>query len=154
MRKILAILILSGIAFAGKVQAQNGLNQEIKESVVRLSVGSGFYSGGFPVYAYADFLVHPNWTVGPQVDFVFNNYFHFVLSGRADYHFNKLLNISSDMWDVYAGATMGVDFSKHTTFSSGIHAGGRWYWNKTWGLNAEIGGGTYFAAKLGVSFRL
>ena len=141
-------------AFMGKMQAQNGLDHDIKESIVRLSIGSGFYSGGFPVYAYADFLVHPGWTVGPQVDFVFNNHFHFVLSGRADYHFTKLLNIPSDTWDVYAGATMGVDFSHHTTFSSGIHAGGRWYWNKTWGLNAEIGGGTYFAAKLGVSFRL
>ncbi len=147
-------LVVTVVFFSGQLFAQNEQFNEIKKSVVQLNGGSGFYSGGFPLYAFADFNVHPDWTVGPQVNFVFYDHFHFVLSGRVDYHFNRLLDIPSDAWDFYGGATMGIDFSNHTEFSSGLHVGGRWYWNKTWGLNAEIGGGTYFSATLGVSMRL
>ena len=96
----------------------------------------------------------PNLTVGPQINFVFTPfYFHFVVSARGDYHFNTLLNIPNQ-WDLYAGATMGIDFSKPVGFSAGAHAGGRWYWNDKWGINAEIGGGTYFAFTAGISVKL
>ena len=153
MKKILFLSVMAGLMLTGKVYSQNELAINMEKSLVQLSAGSGFYSGGFPVYAFADFRVHPDWTVGPEVNFVFYDNFHFVLSGRADYHFNKLLNIS-DEWDFYGGATMGVDFSNHTEFSSGLHVGGRWYWDKTWGLNAEVGGGTYFSSTIGVTMRL
>ncbi len=157
MRKIVlfSITLMTAVIFSiGSIYAQSVQINEIKKSVVQLNAGSGFYSGGFPLYAFADFNVHPDWTVGPQINFVFYDNFHFVLSGRVDYHFNRLLNIQDNTWDLYGGATMGIDFSNHTEFSSGLHVGGRWYWNKTWGLNAEIGGGTYFNATIGISMRL
>jgi outer membrane immunogenic protein len=146
---VMVLFTLSGL----RAQENTTVNQVIEQYKVQVTAGSGFYSGGMPVYAFADFTVHPHWTVGPQIDFVFFDNFHFVLSGRGDYHFTKLLNLDS-AWDVYAGANMGIDFSRHTSFSAGIHAGGRWYWNDSWGLNAEIGGGTFFNAKLGVTVRL
>ncbi len=74
-------------------------------------------------------------------------------SALVENHFNSLLNLDNE-WDVYAGATMGIDFSRPTTFSAGIHGGGRWYWDKTWGLNVEIGGGTYFSSTVGISMKL
>ncbi len=153
MRKtfLFTVVLLFATAMGAFAQSTNDI--QIDKSKIQLHAGSGFYSGGFPVYAFADFNISPDWTVGPQVNFVFDNNFHFVLSGRADYHFNTLLNIP-EQWDFYAGATMGIDFSNRTTFSSGIHVGGRWYWNKTWGLNLEIGGGTYFNAGIGVSMKL
>ena len=153
MKKILFLSVVAAMVLSGRLYAQNGHEIVIEKSNVQLSGGSGFYSGGFPVYTFADFRIHPDWTVGPQVNFVFYNNFHFVLSGRADYHFNKLLNIP-DEWDFYGGATMGIDFSSHTEFSSGLHVGGRWYWDKTWGLNVEVGGGTYFSSTIGISMRL
>jgi len=153
MKKFLFLALTAFVLFSGPLFAQHSTEENIKSSLVQISAGSGIYSGGFPIYAFADFRVQPNWTVGPQVNFVFDNNFHFVLSGRADYHFNSLLNLYKN-WDLYAGATMGIDFSKDTEFSSGIHVGGRWYWNKTWGLNVEIGGGTYFKSSIGVTLRL
>ncbi len=147
------LFIVMIFVMAASGYAQNGNELSIEKSKIRLNAGSGFYSGGFPVYAFADFNIAPDWTIGPQVNFVFYNDFHFVLSGRADYHFNTLMNIP-DTWDLYAGATMGIDFSSHTSFSSGLHVGARWYWDRTWGLNAEIGGGTYFNASIGVSMKL
>ncbi len=153
MKKFFLIIAVSALLFAGKAFSQNTVEENVKASLVQISAGSGIYSGGFPIYAFADFRVNPNWTIGPQVNFVFDNDFHFVMSGRADYHFNKMLNLYNN-WDIYAGATMGIDFSRDTEFSSGIHVGGRWYWNKVWGLNMEIGGGTYFSSAIGVTMRL
>ncbi len=153
MKKFLVTSVVLLFVITGNLFAQNGEKTTLNESKMELSAGSGFYSGGFPIYAFLDFNVHPNWTVGPQINFVFYDNFSFVLSGRADYHFNQLLNIPSP-WDFYAGATMGIDFSTRTTFSSGIHVGGRWYWDKKWGLNVEIGGGTYFNSTVGISMKL
>jgi opacity protein-like surface antigen len=142
------LFVLTGNLFAQSTQETNRTN-----SKMQLSAGSGYYSGGVPIYAFMDFTVAPNLTVGPQIDFVFYYNFSFILSGRADYHFNSLLNLS-DEWDVYAGATMGINFSRPTTFSAGVHGGGRWYWDKKWGVNLEVGGGTYFRTTVGISVRL
>lgn len=153
MRKFFAFSAMMIFMATGSLFAQNNLKSSLAIGENQINAGTGFYSGGFPIYASMDFRIHPDITVGPQVDFVFMNNFHFVVSARGDYHFNKLLKLSNT-WDVYAGITMGIDFSHHTTFSSGIHAGGRWYWDKTWGLNLEIGGGTYFETSIGLSMRL
>ncbi len=152
MKRILFFFAALFFITSGNLFAQNN-EIHLDKSKMQLNAGTGFYSGGFPVYAFVDFKIHPDWTAGPQVNFVFYDYFSFILSGRVDYHFNKLLKIP-DNWDFYAGATMGIDFSHHTAFSSGLHVGGRWYLNKTWGLNMEIGGGTYFSSTIGISMRL
>ncbi len=153
MKKFLFLSVVMVFTIFGNLFAQNNQKAIFNESKMQLNAGSGFYSGGFPIYAFVDFNVHPDWTVGPQINFVFYDNFSFVVSGRVDYHFNHLLNIPSQ-WDLYAGATMGIDFSRWTSFSSGIHVGGRWYWDKTWGLNVEIGGGTYCSSTIGVSMKL
>ncbi len=153
MKRFLFLSVVMFIVLSGNIFAKNSLETALTKSKVQLNAGTGFYSGGFPIYAFADFTVNPNWTIGPQINFVFYNNFSFVVSGRADYHFNSLLNIPS-VWDLYAGATMGIDFSHQLSFSSGIHVGGRWYWDKTWGLNVEIGGGTYFSSTVGISMKL
>ncbi len=153
MRRFLFLSVVIFFFLNGNMFAQNSMESVLAKSKVQLNAGTGFYSGGFPVYAFVDFTLSPDWTVGPQINFVFYDNFSFVVSGRADYHFNKLLNIPRD-WDLYAGATMGVNFSRRISFSSGIHVGGRWYWDKTWGLNVEIGGGTYFSSTVGISMKL
>ncbi len=153
MRRFFVLSAVMFFVLTGNLFAQNSLETALSKSKVQLNAGTGFYSGGFPIYAFADFKLSPDWSVGPQINFVFYDDFSFVVSGRADYHFNNLLNIPS-AWDLYAGATMGIDFSHRLSFSSGIHVGGRWYWDKTWGLNVEIGGGTYFNSTVGISMKL
>ncbi len=153
MRKIFVLTaIIFGMA-TGNIFAQNNTKSPLAIGENQINAGTGFYSGGFPIYASMDFRIHPDITVGPQINFVFMNDFHFVVSARGDYHFNRLLNIPNT-WDLYSGLTVGIDFSRKTSFSSGIHVGGRWYWSKTWGLNLEIGGGTYFNTSIGISMRL
>jgi outer membrane immunogenic protein len=153
MRRVIIFSTLLLCGLSGNLLAQRSLPAVLSENKTMLSVGSGIYSGGFPISGFLDFPVHPDWTAGPQINFVFFNDFHFIVSGRADYHFNRLLQLSQP-WDFYAGATLGLDFARRTSFSSGIHVGGRWYWDRTWGINLEIGAGTYFNSAIGISVRL
>jgi len=153
MKRFLFLSVVMLFVLTGNIFAQSNLETVLTKSKVQLNAGTGIYSGGFPIYAYMDFTVNPNWTVGPQINFVFYDNFNFIVSGRVDYHFNRMLNTPTT-WDIYAGATMGLDFSRGISFSSGMHIGGRWYWDKTWGINVEIGSGTYFSSTIGISMKL
>jgi len=123
MRKFFFLSIILILVWAESSYAQNRSKIVIEKSKIQLNAGTGFYSGGFPIYAFAGFHVHPDWTVGPQVHFVFYDNFSFILSGRVDYHFNRLLKIPDNL-DFYAGATMGIDFSRRTSSECG-----NWWWN-------------------------
>ncbi|RZK28925.1 MAG: hypothetical protein EOO61_21395, partial [Hymenobacter sp.] len=142
---------------------------------VFLGIGVGGYSsvGGIALGASADFGVAPNITVGGQVAYrsfnsgylQFNdkiNYLYF--AARGSYHFNELLNLSTDKADLYAGIGLGYESVSYSnslyggsSFGSGIyvpiHLGGRYFFSPKVGGFAELGTGIA-PLQLGVTFKL
>ncbi|MBN2638350.1 MAG: hypothetical protein JXR65_04615 [Bacteroidales bacterium] len=114
-----------------------------------------------PLYAGVDFGVQQNITVGPMISYNWAYYdpsvgvlnTSFDLLGKADYHFGQLLNLPSE-WDVYGGLRVGLGFRNGGRLLSGIEVGGRWFWNKKWGLNVESVYGNYLSGNIGVTMKL
>lgn len=114
-----------------------------------------------PFYAGVDFGVQQNITVGPMISYNWAYYDpalgvlnpSFDLSGKADYHFGQLLDLSSE-WDLYGGVRVGLGFRSGVRLLSGIEIGGRWFWNKKWGLNIESVYGNYLSGNIGVTMKL
>lgn len=103
-----------------------------------------------------DFGVHEDITVGPQfgLDLEFD---YFTVGGRGDYHFNTLMGIPRD-WDFYAGLNIGlaagIDNDYVSGLDLGLQIGGRYYWNSSWGVNLEFGGGNNISGgRFGLSHR-
>lgn len=121
----------------------------------QLNFGLGF-GGGLPAYVGADFAVHDDITVGPEVNINLDGFDYISIAGRADYHWNRLIGIPSN-WDFYAGLNLGfvIGFSGYSSeLDLGAQIGGRYYWSDKWGINLEFGGGTAnVGGKIGVSMK-
>ena len=161
------VAILLTISFlAVKAQAPIGIGE------AQLNAGLGFSNSGVPIYFGCDFGVHEDITVGGEVSFRSyddswdgNAYNHtmFGIAGNANYHLNRLLEIPSE-WDVYGGINLGFYFvtsdadyggTENSGFGLGAQVGGRYYFNKKYGINLEFGGGSTFSGgKIGISIRL
>jgi outer membrane immunogenic protein len=166
MKKIItciALLFASTVMFA---QAPISVGQS------QFNAGVGLSSWGIPVYLGLDFGVHPDITMGPELTFrnyhdnwSGNKYNHSIIgiSGNANYHLNRILNIPSN-WDFYAGLNIGFYIWRSPdgyagSRSSGLgiagQVGGRYYFSDTFGLNLEFGGGNAFSGgKFGISIKL
>ncbi|MBB6459565.1 hypothetical protein [Flammeovirga kamogawensis] len=125
-----------------------------------LNAGFGFSNHGIPFYLGAEYNgLHPDISVGGVFSFHNKwddkNHNAWTLSALGNYHFNRLLNLTSE-WDVYAGANVGFyGYSNNSTgFGGGIQVGGRWFINDFIGLNLQFGGGTVSGGQFGVTFRL
>lgn len=114
-----------------------------------------------PFYAGLDFGVQQNITVGPMISYNWAYYdpgegilnTSFDLLGKADYHFGPLLKLPNE-WDIYGGMRVGFGFiNGGTRLLSGIEIGGRWFWNKKWGLNLESVYGNYLSGNVGVTMK-
>ncbi len=70
---------------------------------------------------------------------------HLTLGVKANYYFDDLIGLPS-AWDVYGGANVGFGLAISDNHSSdlniGLQIGGRWFWNETWGVYLEGGGGS------------
>jgi hypothetical protein len=147
---IRVFLLTAAICLSSFVFAQSPVGDGGKQ----VNFGLGLYSSSVPVYVGMDFGVHPDITVGPQIGFDLGlNYM--AISGRGDYHFNTLLDLPRD-WNVYAGANIGFvagfDNDYDSELDLGLQIGGRYYWNSSWAINLEFGGGPAFTGgRLGVS---
>src|SRR5277367_767885 len=105
MKRILfTIVLLSGVIIS---YGQNPL----PVGQAQLNAGFGFSDWGVPVYLGMDFGVARDFTLGGELSFRSYNdnynglgYNHNIIgiSGNGNYHFNTVLNMSSD-WDFYAG---------------------------------------------------
>ena len=162
-------LILTAIVLMTNVQlfAQGPLPKGSKQ----FNAGVGLSGWGVPVYLGMDFGVHPDISVGGELSFRRHSnkiagfrYHHNItgISGNANYHFNRLLEIPSK-WDVYAGLNLGFYIwsspdeykgSESSGLGLGAQIGGRYYFNDKIGINLEFGGGNAFAGgKFGVSIK-
>ncbi len=138
----------------------------------QLNAGVGFSDWGVPVYMGLDFGVARDFTMGGEMSFRsyrdnYNGvgYGHNIIgvSANGNYHFNTVLNMSSD-WDFYAGLNLGFyawtsasDYPGNHTSGLGLGAqiGGRYYFTQKVGLNLELGGGNAFSGgKIGLTFKL
>ncbi|MGQ1786725.1 MULTISPECIES: hypothetical protein [unclassified Saccharicrinis] len=146
VKVVVVLILLCGAMFGQKFRAP------LSKGDKQLNFGLGFNTDGFPVYGGVDFAVHDEITIGPQVNMVFGDDSSLSLGFRGDYHFNRLLEITSD-WDVYAGANAGLGIETNNTLELGLQIGGRYYWDNKWGINLEFGGGNTFSTKLGVSMK-
>ncbi|MCB0488305.1 MAG: hypothetical protein R2820_12845 [Cyclobacteriaceae bacterium] len=143
----------------------------------QINAGLGFSTWGVPVYVGADFGIHPAITIGPKLSY--RNYNDNFLGGKyrqsltvisfnGNYHFNELLNLTSQ-WNLYAGASLGYyiwsdvrwDGNPNNNFggeATGIgldlQVGGRYFFNDKWALNLELGGGTGSGGSFGVTYKL
>lgn len=163
MKRILLLLAFTSALSSGFAQSPIG------DGGKQVNFGVGLYSRSLPLYLGMDFGIHPDITIGPQIGFdLYLDYL--AVSGRGDYHFNSLLDIPRD-WDFYAGLNIGFvaffeeDYrdrnrpyynnrNRATGLDLGLQIGGRYYWNESWAINLEFGGGPYFSGgRFGLSKR-
>ncbi len=166
MRKTIILIMLFMASTAMFAQAPIAVGQS------QFNAGLGLSSWGVPVYVGLDFGVHPDITLGAEASFRSyrdrwsgSRYNHSVIgiSGNANYHLNRILNIPSN-WDLYAGINIGFyiwnspdgyEGSRSSGLGVAGQLGGRYYFTDTFGLNLEFGGGNAFSGgKFGISIKL
>ena len=167
-KKILSFLLLLFLTFHSICAQVEG---PISKGQLQLNAGLGFSGWGVPVYIGLDYGFHPDITIGGELSnrnykeaFFGSDYNHSItgISSNFNYHFNRLLNISSNL-DIYAGLNLGfyiwnTSFGYQGSGSSGLglgaQIGGRYYFNNNWGINLELGGAnTTSGYKIGASYR-
>ncbi|GAB4036309.1 hypothetical protein [Spirosoma jeollabukense] len=172
MKKIhFSILLVLGLLVGTQSFAQYVPDKGSKLLNVGIGVG-GYglgigYSSGVSFGASLEIGVVRNITVGGFVDYRRLNYSglsgygvsSFSIGARGSYHFNELLNLSSEKADLYAGIGLGYQGYSGTYFygSSGgiivpIHLGGRYFFNEKVGAFAELAS-DIAPLKLGVTFK-
>ncbi|WP_460970513.1 hypothetical protein [Spirosoma migulaei] len=141
-----------------------------KNVYVNLGVGlATYYGGGFPVGVSVETDVKNNFSVGGSLDYYHYNYgyyssgYNFVYFGaRASYHLGEALNVQSDSFDPYIGASLGFryagsgysDYYYSSSYNSGLwvglHLGARFMFSPKVGAFTELGYGVS-AVKLGLT---
>jgi outer membrane immunogenic protein len=139
---------------------------------LHINAGVGFSNWGIPIYGGFDYGVMKNLSVGGVASFksysksyLGTNYNSSIimLGGRINYHFNELIKLNDNHWDVYGGGTLGYfiwnwdnNFPGANSSSLGIYAqiGGRYYFNPNWAANLELGGGSLSGGRLGITYRM
>ena len=183
---IVAILLTITIGFG---QQSKISGNAIGEGGMQVNAGFGLSGRGLPIYVGFDYGIHPDITIGGQLDYRSYTedwghaswawhgkvkYTYIGLSFNGNYHFNTLLNIDSNMFDLYAGLNLGYylgsaawidnddrwdddDIEVKDGFEYGIQVGGRWYFKDNVALNLELGGPLTWSggsgAKIGISAR-
>jgi len=164
---VMALLAWSNQAAAQYKKGDNLLN---------LGLGlNSYYSGGIPLSVSYEKGITDDISFGGALDYLSYRYgvpgydYRFTaiyIGARGSYHFNRLLNLRDENWDIYAGATLGYrSFSWNgnnvsglgSVYGSGlflgIHAGARYYFSKSVGAFAELGALGSTNARVGVAFK-
>ncbi len=126
--------------------------------------GIGFGGGGLAFGGSFEVGVIPNLTVGAVGSFrSFSNVgSYYSIGARGSYHFNELLKLSDEKFDLYAGAGLVYSgFSYKDGFRGlgniggvdlGLHIGGRYFFTEKIGGFVETGLG-FAPLQLGVTFK-
>ena len=143
--------------------------------LINAGVGLGYYyAGGVSLgvngeYAFTDdisgglYLAYTRWDYGY---FGYDYHYTFIDFGaRASYHFARLLNVTNEKFDPYAGAFLGYvsstfSYDGGTSYTdpyggavrTGIFAGARYFFSPNVGAFGEVGIGLS-PLSLGVSFK-
>jgi hypothetical protein len=175
MKKTFLIIVVL-IAQYNISLAQNGAFRK-GDKLLNLGIGvNSYYDGGIPVGASFEVGITDAVSVGGNIDYFSRSYGYYsndykysilYLGGRGSYHFNKLLRIRDPKVDLYAGAVLGYRIFSwrdnysgnglNNTYSSGLYLGGfagaKYYFNKGFGVFAEVGAIGSTNARIGVAFK-
>lgn len=172
MKKLILIIAFGFISNGIFAQAP------LKEGEVQLNAGAGVSDWGFiPFYVGLDFGLVRDVTIGGQVsylinddDYYYNNNYNnnyndnsaIGIGANGNYHFNRILNIPSK-FDFYAGANVtgliwnydNKDYHPdYDPLNVGVQVGGRIFFNDHFGINLELGGGSFVnTAKFGITYK-
>ena len=171
MKKLILLIVFGFISTATFAQAPLG------EGNTQLNAGVGVSGWGVPVYVGLDYGVARDWTIGGQISFQTDDEpYHYEgksyhydssaigIGGNGNYHFNTILNIPSN-FDFYAGASLTYyiwDYDDYgdnhhpdnDSLGLGLQVGGRYFFNKNFGINLELGGNTGTSgAKFGITYK-
>jgi hypothetical protein len=172
MKKIhFTLLLVLGLFASTQSFAQLAVDKGTKFINLGIGVGGyGYFNGsGLGLNAAADFGVAPNITVGGVIGYrgYGSGVTSFDIGARGSYHFNQLLNLTTDKADLYAGIglsyyrlsygdtylrSIGISDSYSTVYVP-IHVGGRYFFTETLGGFAELGS-SLATLKLGITFKL
>jgi len=160
---IIALALITGFGFSQN-PFPKGRNQ--------LNIGVGLSDRGVPIYFGLDHGVGSDFSLGGELSFRNYNehwrdddYNHSItgISGNANYHFNRILEINDD-WDLYAGVNLGFYIwsspdeyrGNHSSgLGLGAQIGARYYFSSKVGINLEFGSGNAFSGgKVGITIRI
>lgn len=168
MKKLILMIALGFISTTVFAQAP------LEEGGTQLNAGVGLSGWGVPVYIGLDYGIARDWTLGGQLSFQTDDnhdnghdYKDSVIGigANGNYHFNRILNMPSN-FDFYAGASLTYYIWNYDDYHDGHHpdndslglglqVGGRYFFNKKFGINLELGGNTGTSgAKFGVTVKL
>lgn len=165
MKKLILMLTFGMLSIGMSAQSP------LEKGRTQLNAGVGTSGWGIPIYVGFDYGAAKDFTAGGQISFFSDDYQYnnnnykqssVGIGANGNYHFNSLLNISSD-FDLYAGASLTYyiwnynndNHPDNTSLGLGLQVGGRYFFNKTFGVNLEFGGGTGTSgAKVGATFKL
>ena len=113
-RIILGVCLVGALSFLS-----NTASAQYKKGDNLLNIGIGmnsYYSGGVPLSVIYEKGVTDDISFGGGIDYLS---YHYNIGGtdysytaayigvRGSYHFNKLLNLRDENWDIYGGASLG-----------------------------------------------
>src|SRR5258706_14668112 len=172
-RIIWGVCLLGALSFSSITASA-----QYKKGDKLLNLGFGlnsYYSGGIPLSAIFEYGATEDISVGGGIDFLSYHYgvggadYSYTatyLGGRASYHFNRLINLKHENWDIYGGLSLGYRSFSWSGYNGagvgdvygsglflGIHAGARYYFNKSVGGFLEVGALGSTNARLGVAFK-
>lgn len=164
MRNLFIILFVFTLSLGANAQAP------LAEGAFQINAGLGATRGAIPLSVGVDYGLMPDITVGGELNFwsyrnrvVFTDYRFTVIgvSANANYHFNTIADLPSDI-DVYAGLNLGF-YVVSSSFAGaggsnlglGGQLGGRYFFTDNVAFLIELGGGTYFTSgKVGITLLL
>ena len=171
--------IILGVCLVGVLSfLSNTASAQYRKGDNLLNIGLGlntYYEGGVPLSVIYEKGITDDISVGGGIDYlsyhygaggVDHSYTAIYIGARGSYHFNKLLNLRNESWDIYGGASLGYRSFSWTNFTGtgagdaygsglflGIHAGARYYFSKSVGGFLELGALGSTNARIGVAFR-
>jgi hypothetical protein len=176
-RVVGVIVLVCALLSLGEAQAQFQKGDRL------LNIGIGvnsYYNGGIPLSAIYEVGITPQISVGGGIDYLSHEYAYaynysrrftaLYIGARGSYHFNELLKINDERFDVYGGLSLGfrsftwsgnaynnyygLDSSYGSGLFLGIHIGGRYYFTNRIGAFLELGGLGSTNARVGVTLKL
>lgn len=164
MRNLITLLFVFSLSTVMNAQAP------LQEGAIQINAGVGVTTSAIPLSLGVDYGVMPDITVGGELNFwsysnrvVFSDYRFRVIgiSGNANYHFNTIADLPSNI-DAYAGLNLGF-YVVSTNFAGGsgrnlglgAQVGGRYFFSNNLAALIELGGGTYYSTgKIGITILL
>ena len=141
------------------------------DGLLNLGIGlTNYYSNRMPVGLSYEYGFTDDISAGAQFDYMGGGttYYYTVtyLGARGSYHFNRLLNLNEEKFDLYAGVGLGYQswrptsdfYRSYYTYNSGLFfnyfAGGKYYFTKKVGAFVELGYTGISSSRIGLSLKL